>query len=160
MLEQTLQDIDKELNTTPLEALELVKNLPKAQDFADFQAKVDYLLKENGELRSQVAIRKVQLKEAEALKTVAFEDLVCPREHRDKAVAIFQKFHNFVGHPSDVVNKALLYNKSMGQPRVMPAPKVIRCLVDYNAKMERLLKEMRTLLQLAEQQQALESSEH
>ena len=53
-------------------------------------------------------------------------------------------------HPGDVVNKAKLYDESMGQPGVLLAPKVIRCLVDYNTKMEKLLKEMQVLFYPAE----------
>ena len=60
-----------------------------------------------------------------------------------------RKFHAFVGYLCDVVNKAQLYDDNMGQPGVAPAPKVIRCLVDYSAKIEKLLKEMRALLQPA-----------
>ena len=69
------------------------------------------------------------------------------------------KFHAFVGYPGDFVNKARLYDDSMGQPGVAPTPKIIQCFVDYIAKMERLLKEIRLLFQLAEHQEALESSE-
>ena len=126
----------------PLGALEGVKNLSKAQDFVDLQARMDSLLKGNGALKNQATTREAQWKEAEALKATVLEDLVRVREDRDKAHAIARKFHDFVGHPSNIVNKARLYDKSMGQPGVAPTPKVIQCLVDYNAKMERLLKEM------------------
>ena len=88
----------------------------------------------------------------EALKAAAFEELVSAREDRNKANAISRKFHDFVEHPSDVVNKARLYDESVGQLGASPAPKVIRCLVDYNAKMEKLLKEIQTLLQPGSQQ--------
>ena len=36
-----------------------------------------------------------------------------------------QKFHTFVGFPGDVVNKARLYNDSMGKSEVALVPKVI-----------------------------------
>ena len=54
-LEQTLTGVGKELKVAPLKALDAVKQLPKAQDMADLQAWVNCLLKENGELRTQVA---------------------------------------------------------------------------------------------------------
>ena len=122
--------------------MEHVKNLSKAQEIADLQARVDCLLRENGELKSEVAAREAQLQEAEALKVATFEELVYVREDRNKANAISWKVHNFVGHPGDVVNKARLYNKSVGQLGALPAPKGIWCLVDYNAKMEKLLKKI------------------
>ena len=53
-----------------------------------------------------------------------------------------QKFHAFVGYPGDVVNQARLYDDNMRQLGVAPVPKVVRCLVDYSVKMEKLLKEM------------------
>ena len=46
--------IGKELKDAPLKALDTVKQLLKAQDVADLQARVDCLLKENEELRIQV----------------------------------------------------------------------------------------------------------
>ena len=75
-----MQGIAGELNTTPLNTLKHVKKLPKAQDMADLQTRVDCLLRANGELRSQVAAREAQLKEAEVLKVVEFKELVRARE--------------------------------------------------------------------------------
>ena len=123
---------------------------------ADLQARVDCLLKENGELKSQVTTKEVELKEMEALKATTKAKLMGAWERQNKALAISRKFHDFIGHAGDVINKAQLYNEGMGQPGASPRPKVIRCLVDYDSKMEKLLKEMRALLQPAEQQQLLE----
>ena len=140
-LEHFLQKISKELKVEPLNALECVKKLLKAQDMADLQARVDcllkeqdmadlraqvdYLLKENGELKSQVATGEAQLKEVGALKAAVEEELVRTREDRNKAIAISWKFHNFIEHPSDVVNKARLYDKSIGQPGASLGSKII-----------------------------------
>ena len=60
----------------PLNTLEHIKKLPKAQDMADLQAKVDCLLKENGKLKSQVVTKEVELKEMGALKAAAEAELV------------------------------------------------------------------------------------
>ena len=109
---------------------------------ADLQAPIDCLLRENGELKIQAAIQEVQCKEAEALKIAVLEDQTRAREDWDKAVVMARKFHTLVEYPSDIVNKARLYDNSMGQPGVALAPKAIRCFIDYNAKMEKLLKEM------------------
>ena len=53
-LEQALQGISKELKVEPLSTLDCIKKLPKVKDMADLQAWVDCLLKENGELKTQV----------------------------------------------------------------------------------------------------------
>ena len=74
--------------------------------------------------------RKAQLKEAEALKAAAFEKLVRVWEDGNKAVSISRKFHDFVGHPGNVINKVRLYNEIAGQPEASRAPNVIWCLVD------------------------------
>ena len=67
-LKQVLQDISKELKTEPLSALECIKKLPKAQDMADPQARVDCLQKKNAEFKTQVEDQEAQLKEAKELK--------------------------------------------------------------------------------------------
>ena len=61
-----------------------------------------------------------------------------------------RKFHAFVGYPGDVVTKARLHDESMKKSEVVPAPKVLRALIDYSGRMEKLLEEMRTLLQYGE----------
>ena len=96
--------------------------------------------------------------EAEALTTVAFEEKVRAQEDQDKAITMAWKFHAFVGYSGDVVNKAQLYNDNMEKQDVAPAPKVIQCLVDYSGKMEKLLKEMRALLQPSEERKEPEPS--
>ena len=62
-LKQALQDISKELKVEPLNALEFIKKLPKAQDMGDLQARVDCLLKENGKLKSHIVTKEAQLQE-------------------------------------------------------------------------------------------------
>ena len=70
-----------------------------------------------------------------------------------------QKFHAFEGYPDDVVTKARLYDECMKKPKVVPAPKVLRILVDYNGKVEKLLGELRALLQHGEQREEAGPSE-
>ena len=60
-----------------------------------------------------------------------------------------RKFHAFVGYPSDIVNKARLYDESTSQSGMSSGAKVIRCMVDYSTKIEKLLREMHILLQPA-----------
>ena len=78
-----------------LNALKRIKKLPKAQDMADLQAWVDCLLKENKELKTQVADREARLKEAEDLKSrkKAMEvELAIARKERDETTTINRIF--------------------------------------------------------------------
>ena len=149
-LEQNLMGIGKELGVAPFKALDVVRKLLKAQDVADLQAQVDCLLRENGELQTRVEEGEAQRKELEELKdrmkTMEVE-LKRAHEDRDKVVVMTRKFHAFVGYLGDVVNKAWLYDESTKQPGTLSGAKVIRCMVDYNTKIEKLLREMCILLQ-------------
>ena len=104
-MEQVLHGIGRELGTEPLNSLEWIRRILKVE-VEDLQARIDYLLKENGELKTRTANQEVQLKEAEALMATAFEEKVWAQEEHDKAVAMDRKFHAFVEYPSDVINKA------------------------------------------------------
>ena len=46
-----------------------------------------------------------------------------------------------------MLNKAQLFNHSLKQPATDSGVKIIRCMIDYSQKMEKMLKELRTLLQ-------------
>ena len=152
-MEDELLEIGRELGMEPLKSLEQIWRLSKVREMEDLQAWIDCLLKENPDLKTQTTNREEKLKEVEALTMAAFEEKVRAQENREKAVTMALKFHAFVGYPGDVVNKASLYDDSMGKLEVAPAPKVIQCLVDYNGKMEKLFKELRALLQLGEQRE-------
>ena len=54
VMERTLEEISQELDVEPRLILEHIRKLPKAQDMTNMQARVDCLLKENMELRTQV----------------------------------------------------------------------------------------------------------
>ena len=75
------------------------------------------------------------------------EELKGARVDQDKAVVMARKFHAFMEYPGDVVNKAWLYDESTSQPGTLSGPKIIRCMVDYSSKIEKLLTKMRILLQ-------------
>ena len=66
-------------------------------------------------------------------------------EKHKKAVTMAKKFHAFVGFSGDVVTKTRLNDKSMKKSEVVPVPKVLRMLVDYSGKVEKLLGELLTL---------------
>ena len=75
------------------------------------------------------------------------EELKSARKDWDKAVVMARKFHASMGYLGDVVNKARLYDESTSQLGTSSGAKVIKCMVDYSTKIEKLLREMRILLQ-------------
>ena len=65
--------------------MEHIKAFPKAREMEDLRARIDCLLKENAELKIQVADRDEKLKEVEALTATAFDEKVRAQEEREKA---------------------------------------------------------------------------
>ena len=158
-MKEALEAINAKLGVEPRQMLEHIKALPKAQEMKDLRARIDCLLKKNTELKTQVADRDAKLKKAEALTSTTFDEKVRAHEEQEKAVTMAKKFHAFVGFLGDVVTKARLYDKSMKKLEVVPAPKVLRMLLDYSGKVEKLLGELCTLLQHGEQREEARPSE-
>ena len=82
-------------------------------DLTDLQARVDCLLKENGELKTKVEEGEVLHKETKELKdriTALEAEVKSAREEWNKAKEVARKIHNFMGYPGDVINKARLYD--------------------------------------------------
>ena len=80
------------------------------------------------------------MKEAEkAIKTA--------RTERDRSKEIAQQVSKFLGSPGDVLNKARLFDHGLKQPATDSGVKIMRCMIDYSQKMEKTLKELRTLIQ-------------
>ena len=67
-LERILESISLYLDVEPRFLLDHIRALPKPQDLVDLQARVDYLLKENGELKTKVEEGKALQEEMEELK--------------------------------------------------------------------------------------------
>ena len=98
---------------------------PKAREMEDLRARIDGLLKENAELKTQVADQDVKVKEEKALSAAAFEKKVWAQVEREKAVTRAKKFHTFMGFAGDVLTKARLYDEYMKKPKVIPTPKIL-----------------------------------
>ena len=158
-MEEALEEISAKLGVEPRQIMQHIRALPKAQEMEDLRARIDSLLKEAAELKTQVADRDAKVKEAEALTAAAFEEKVRAQEEREKAVTMAKKFHAFVGFASVVVTKARLYDQCMKKPEVIPVPKILRMLVDFSGKVEKLLGELCTLLQHDERRQEAGPSE-
>ena len=131
--------------------LDHTRALPKPQDLADLQARVDCLLKENGEFKAKVEEGESLWKEMGELRNriaAVEEEVKTTRAEREKAKVVAQKIHGYLGFPGDVLNKALLYDHGLKQPTTNSGVKMMCCMVDYDLKLEKTLKELRALLHL------------
>ena len=157
-MESLLNSISRYLDLEPHDMLDHIKALPKPQDLSNLQARVDCLLKENGELKTKAEEGNVLQKEVGELKNriAAMEkEVKTTRAERDKSKEVAQKIHGYLGYPGDVLNKARLYDHGLKQPTTDSGVKMMRCMVDYGLKLEKTLKELRALLHPTEAQPEL-----
>ena len=149
-MERFIEEISNYMDSEPADVMDRIKAVPKPEDLTNLQARMNCLLKENVELRAKAdegdALRtenrelKDRMKEAE-------KEAKGARTERDKSKEIAQKVSKFLGSPSDVLNKARLFDHGLKQPATDSGVKMMRCMIDYSQKMEKTLKELRTLLQ-------------
>ena len=115
-LERILDSISLYLDVEPRYLLDQIQGLPKHQELVDLQARVDCLLKENGELKTKVEEGRALRKEMDELRNqiaAVEEEAKIARAERDKAKMIAQKIHGYLGFPGDVLNKARLYDHGL-----------------------------------------------
>ena len=148
-MERFIEAISSYLDVEPIDALDHIKALPKPQDLSDLQAQVDCLLRENGELKAKAdegdALRKEVGELKNRIKAVE-KEVKTARAECDKSKEVAQKVHGFLGYPGDILNKARLYDHGLKQPTTDFGVKMMRCMVDYSLKLEKTLKELRSLL--------------
>ena len=113
---------------------------------------MDCLLKENIELRAKADEGDALRRENKALKNrvkEAEKAIKTARTERDRSKEIAQQVSKFLGSPGDVFNKTGLFDHGLKQPATDSGVKIMRCMIDYSQKMEKTLKELRTLIQPA-----------
>ena len=148
-MEKLINSISRYLDVEPDNMLDRIKAQPTPQDVSDLEAWMDYLLKENGELRRKADEGNVIRKENGELKDriqAMEKEVKTARAERDKSKEVTQKVCGFLGNPGDVFNKARLYDHGLKQPSTDSGIKMMWCMVDYDLKMEKTLKELRALL--------------
>ena len=149
-MERFIEAISSYLDSKPVDVLDRIKAFSKPQDLADLQARMDCLLRENGELRAKAeegdALRKEVGELKNRIKTVE-KEVKTARAEQDKSKEVAQKVHGFLGNPGDVLNKAQLFDHGLKQPTTDSGIKMMQCMVDYGLKMEKTLKELRAVLQ-------------
>ena len=133
----------------PAKVMDRIRTLPKPEDLTDLQARMDCLLKENAELRAQVDegdVLRAENKELKDRMKEAEKEIRVARMEWDKSKEIAQKVCKFLGSLGDVLNKARLFDHGLKQPATDSGVKMMRCMIDYSQKMEKTLKELRSLL--------------
>ena len=149
-MERFIEEISNYMDSEPADVMDQIKALPKPEDLTDLQARMDCILKKNVELRAKAdegdALRKENAELKDRIKAVEKEAKVA-RTERDKSKEVAQKVYGFLGSPGNVLNKARLFDHSLKQPTTDSGVKMMRCMVDYSLKMEKMLKELRALLQ-------------
>ena len=148
-MERFIEAINSYLDVEPTDALDHIKVLPKPQDLLDLQARVDCFLKENGELKAKAKEGNALWKEVGELKDrikVVEKEVKIARAERNKSKEVGQKVHGFFGYLGNVLNKARLYDHGLKQPTTDSGVKMMWCIVDYGLKLEKTLKELRSLL--------------
>ena len=150
-MEKLINSISRYLDAEPDDMLDRIKlALPTPQDISDLQARMDYLLKENGELTAKVEEGDTLQRENGELKDrikAVEKEAKAARAERDKSKEVAQKVYEFLEKSGrTVLNKARLFDHCLKQPATDSSVEMMRCMVDYGLKMEKTLKELRLLL--------------
>ena len=171
-METFIEEISTYLDSEPADVMARIKDLPKPEDLTDLQARVDCLLKENVELRAradgsdalraEIAGLRAKADEGEALRsenkelkdwlTEVEKEAKAARTERDRSKEVAQRVSKFLGSLGDVLNKARLFDHGLKQPATDSGVKIMRCMIDYSQKMEKTLKELRSILKPTEGQ--------
>ena len=150
VMERFIEEISNFIDAEPADVMDRIKALPKPEDLIDLQARMDCLLKENIELRAKADEGDALQRKNEALKNrvkEAEKAIKTTRTEWDRSKEIALQVSKFLGSPSDVLNKAQLFDHGLKQPATDSGVKIMRCMIDYSQKMEKTLKELRTLIQ-------------
>ena len=171
-MESFIEEISTYLDSEPADVMARIKDLPKPEDLTDLQARLDCLLKENVELRAradesdalraEIAGLRAKADESEALRsenkelkdrlTEVEKEAKAARTERDRSKEVAQRVSKFLESPGDVLNKARLFDHGLKQPATDSRVKIMRCMIDYSQKMEKTLKELRSILKPTEGQ--------
>ena len=172
-MEIALEQIGSELRVGPEDIIPTIRKLPKAQEVDGLRIRIASLISENSRLETQVADRNRRAEAAEAQTLVAAsqasaaearaaaaeEAQALAESESTKWHGVSRKFFDSFGFPGDVVTKARIFNECMKKPEAVSAAKILRMLVDFSARIENLLKEIRTVFQLGDRSQEAGPSE-
>ena len=170
-MEQVLDQIGSELGVSPEEIIPTIRTLPKAPEVDGLWIRIASLISENSRLETQVADRNRRAEVAEAQTLVAASQASAAEARAAAAEAraaaaeearafaesestkwhgVSRKFFDSLGFPGDVVTKARIFDQCMKKPEAVSAAKILQMLVDFSARVENLLKEIRSAFQLGD----------
>ena len=99
---------------------------------------------------SQASAAEARVAAAEARAAATEEAQALAESESTKWHGVSRKFFDSFGFPGDVVTKARIFDECMKKPEAVSATKILRMLVDFSARIENLLKEIRTVFQLGD----------
>ena len=135
------------------------------------RVRITSLISENDRLQTQVADRNRRAEPAEAqtlvaatqasaaearataakLRVAAAEEAqVLAESESTKWHGVSHKFFDSFGFPGDVVTKARIFDQCMKKLEAVSTMKILRMLVDFSARIENLLKEIRAAFQFGD----------
>ena len=179
-MEQALEQIGSELGVSPEEIIPTIRTLPKAQEVDGLRIQIASLICENCHLETQVADRNRRAEAAEAQTLVAASQASAAEARAAAAEAraaaaeearafaesestkwhgVSRKFFDSLKLPGDVVTKARIFDQCMKKPEAVSAAKILQMLVDFSARVENLLKEIRSAFQLGDRGHEADPSE-
>ena len=170
-MEKALEQIGSELGVSSDEIISTIRSQPKAQEMDGLRVRIAGLISENDRLQTQVADRNRRAEAAEAhtlvaatqapaaearaaaaeVRTAAAKEAQALAESKStKWHGVSCKFFDSFGFPGDVVTKARIFDQCMKKSEAVSAAKILRMLVDFSARVENLLKEIRSAFQLGD----------
>ena len=99
---------------------------------------------------SQASAVEARAAAAEACAATAEEERAFAKSESTKWHGVSRKFFDSLGFPGDVVTKARIFDQCMKKLEAVSAAKILRMLVDFSARVENLLKEIRSAFQLGD----------
>ena len=99
---------------------------------------------------SQVSAAEARAAAAEARAAVAEEARAFAESESTKWHGVSWKFFNSLGFPGDVVTKGRIFDQCMKKLEAVLAAKILWMLVDFSARVENLLKKIRSAFQLGD----------
>ena len=99
---------------------------------------------------SQASAAEAHAVAAEARAAAAEEARAFAESESTKWHGVSRKFFDSLGFPGNVVTKARIFDQCMKKPEAVSAAKILRMLVDFSARVENLLKEIRSAFQLGD----------
>ena len=94
---------------------------------------------------SQASAAEARAVAAEARAAAAEEAQALAESESTKWHGVSRKFFDSFGFLGDVVTKARIFDEYMKKSEAVSAAKILRMLVDFSARIENLLKEIRTV---------------